>query len=76
MSTLNKQQQQQQSTQQVYYNKNYSPPHQSVSSATQLPRYSRASFDPFTDLPTIQPFSTLPTRRRHPGSNTFSIVHL
>jgi hypothetical protein len=47
-----------------------------VSTATQRTRYGRASFDPFTDLPTIQPFSTLPTRRRHPGSNTFSIVHL
>ncbi len=67
--------QQPQSTQQVYY-KNYSPQHQSVSTATQRTRYGRASFDPFTDLPTIQPFSTLPTRRRHPGSNTFSIVHL
>jgi hypothetical protein len=44
-----------------------------MSSAMQHIPYDRASFDPYADLP---PYSTMPTRRRHPVMNNTSIIHL
>jgi hypothetical protein len=60
---------------QVYYEIPHRP-QRSWSTTRHLNHYERTSFDPFADLPTIQPFSTIPTRRRHPVSNNFSIIHL
>ncbi|CAF0727223.1 unnamed protein product [Adineta steineri] len=65
---------QQKLTQQIHHhNNNYQYPQQSTSNTQQNARYNRASFDPSTDLPLIQPYSTLPTRRRPTGLNNISI---
>ncbi|CAF4530909.1 unnamed protein product [Rotaria sp. Silwood1] len=64
-TTTSEQQQLRQQSQQIYY-KNHHPPQRSSSTITQCAHYQRASFDPLTDLPTTQPFSTIPTRRRQP----------
>jgi hypothetical protein len=60
---------------QVYY-QIYQRPQRTSSTIRQTNYYPRASFDPFSDLPTIQPFATMPTRRRHPVLNNFSVIHL
>jgi len=64
--------QQQQQPLQVYYEDYHRP----QSTTRQPVPYERASFDPFADLPITQPFSTMPTRRRHPVLNNMSIIHL
>lgn len=62
--------------QQVYY-EIYQRPQRSWSTTRQTKHYERASFDPFRDLPPVQPFSTMPTRRRqNPVLNNLSIIHL
>lgn len=61
--------------QQIYYEApNY--PRRALSTVAPYGRYERASFDPLTDLPTVQPFATNPTRRRFPVVNDASIIHL
>ncbi len=75
MARIEQQQQQQQKPPQIYYEV-YQRPQRSLSTTKQFTHYEKASFDPFTDLPTIQPFSTIPTRRRHPVLNNISIIHL
>ncbi|CAF0754749.1 unnamed protein product [Rotaria sordida] len=72
MTTLEQQRKQ---SQQIYYN-SYPSSQRAPSTTTQLARYVRASFDPLTDLPPIQPFSTIPTRRRPSAFNNSSIMHL
>lgn len=80
MTTYEQQQQQQlpQQQTQAYY-QTY---HRSLSTAKAPIPYERASFDPLTDLSKpYQPFSTIPTRRRHqqqphPIVNNVSIIHL
>ncbi len=69
---MTKYEQQQQPLNQVHY-ENPQRPQRSMSSAMQHIPYDRASFDPYADLP---PYSTMPTRRRHPVMNNTSIIHL
>lgn len=76
---LKQKQQQQQQQVQAYYQIYPHPPNRSLSTTKPTMPYERASFDPLTDLatPANQPFSTIPTRRRHqPTVNNVSIVHL
>ena len=74
--TQQQQQQQYLPAQQVSY-QTYQSSRRSGSISAQSSRFERASFDPFADLPTVAPFSTIPTRRRHyPALNHASIVHL
>ena len=64
------------SSRQLHY-ENYVAPQRSSSNSTQQARFERASFDPLRDLPAVQAFSTIPTRRRqHHALNYSSIVHL
>lgn len=65
------------SPQQVYPTNYHSAPH-SLANVIPNVRYDRASFDPSIDLPAVQPFSTLPTRRRRPQSNVdnSAIIHV
>ena len=65
------------SSQQVYPTNYHSAPH-SLANVMPNIRYDRASFDPSIDLPAVQPFSTLPTRRRRPQSNVdnVAIIHI
>jgi hypothetical protein len=62
-------------SQQIYYGSERLP-HRSSSTSVQPSRYERASFDPFTDLPAAQQFSTIPSRRRPHILSNSSIIHL
>ncbi len=75
MPIVEQQQQQQRQPSQVYY-EIYQRPQRPSSTTKQANYYSRASFDPFSDLTRIQPFATMPTRRRNPVLNNVSVIHL
>lgn len=77
MTSVEQQQTQQQPQYLPVQPASYQTSRRSGSISAQSSRFERASFDPFADLPTVAPFSTIPTRRRHyPALNYASIVHL